>query len=42
MLPAIGNTTEMTEYEKRLKRAQRFGIDPDSVVSKSSVNISKD
>lgn len=30
--PAIENATNLTEYERRLKRAARFGMDTSSVV----------
>ena len=39
MLQSMGDTKQMTEYEKRLARAQRFGLDPNQVVTKPSVNF---
>lgn len=29
--PAIPNASDLTEHERRLKRAARFGLDPEQV-----------
>ena len=34
--PAILNATEMTEYERRLKRAARFGVQTSDVIGPQS------
>lgn len=39
-LPPIENAQQMTEHERRLKRAARFGIDSSTVVGPSTVDAS--
>ena len=37
LVPAIQNALQLTEHERRIKRAARFGLDSSTVVGPSSL-----